>query len=243
MITNHSLDDILFIDVETVPQQPNFEELDDDFKNLWDKKSSFFREDEETPEDVYQRAGIYAEFGKIICISVGHFVLKEKKQFRVTSFYGDDEKELLAKFITVLESWSKNKKRQICGHNIKEFDVPYIARRILINGLALPQMLNVAGLKPWEVQFIDTLELWKFGDYKNYTSLELLTKIFNIPTPKDDIDGSQVASVYYDDKDLERIVTYCEKDVVATAQLFLRFRGEELISEEDLIKISLSSSD
>ncbi len=241
MIDNYLARDILFIDIETVPQQNSFEELDEAFQNLWDKKSKFFRSSDDTPADAYLKAGIYSEFGKIICISAGFIIDKEERFFRIKSFYGDDEKQLLSEFIEVLESWGNDKNHQICGHNIKEFDIPYIARRILINGLPLPKIINVAGLKPWEVKFIDTLELWKFGDYKNYTSLELLTKIFNIPTPKDDIDGSQVAYVYYEEKDLERIVNYCEKDVLATAQLFLRFKGEELILEENVINASSAS--
>ncbi len=243
MIDNYLAKDILFIDIETVPQSSSFDELDDDFKRLWDKKSSFFRSEEDAPADVYQRAGIYAEFGKIVCISAGFIIDKEERFFRIKSFYSDDEKQLLTDFIEVLTSWEKDANHQICGHNIKEFDIPYIARRILINGLALPKIINVAGLKPWEVKFIDTLELWKFGDYKSYTSLDLLTKIFNIPTPKDDIDGSQVSKVYYEENDLQRIADYCEKDVLATAQLFLRYRNEDLISEENVIRASLSSSD
>lgn len=243
MIDNYLAKDILFIDIETVPQSSSFDELDDDFKRLWDKKSSFFRSEEDAPADVYQRAGIYAEFGKIVCISAGFIIDKEERFFRIKSFYSDDEKQLLTDFIEVLTNWEKDANHQICGHNIKEFDIPYIARRILINGLALPKIINIAGLKPWEVKFIDTLELWKFGDYKSYTSLDLLTKIFNIPTPKDDIDGSQVSKVYYEENDLQRIADYCEKDVLATAQLFLRYRNEDLISEENVIRASLSSSD
>lgn len=243
MIDNYLAKDILFIDIETVPQSSSFDELDDDFKRLWDKKSSFFRSEEDAPADNYQRAGIYAEFGKIVCISAGFIIDKEERFFRIKSFYSDDEKQLLTDFIEVLTNWEKDANHQICGHNIKEFDIPYIARRILINGLALPKIINIAGLKPWEVKFIDTLELWKFGDYKSYTSLDLLTKIFNIPTPKDDIDGSQVSKVYYEENDLQRIADYCEKDVLATAQLFLRYRNEDLISEENVIRASLSSSD
>ncbi len=227
-------ENILFIDIETVPQHENYQQLTDKMQQLWDKKATYFCKDEETPEDIYQRAGIYAEFGKIVCISAGiiHHVQGEM-HFKVKSFANDNEKKLLMEFSDMLDHFmSKDPNRNLCGHNAKEFDFPYIARRMLINGLHLPQCLNIAGKKPWEIKFIDTLDLWKFGDYKHYTSLNLLTAIFDIPTPKDDIDGSQVAEVYYKEKDLERIAIYCEKDVLATARLLLKLMGKPTIEEE-----------
>lgn len=225
---------VLFLDIETVPQYADFDSVPEKFKEFWDHKSSYFREDDQQAGDVYQRAGIYSEFGKIICISVGIIVVKEnQKTFRIKSFYGDDEAVLLKEFAQMLEKYhSWNKDLQLCAHNGKEFDFPYIARRMLINEIKLPKILDIAGKKPWEVMFLDTMELWKFGDYKNYTSLNLLTHIFNIPTPKDDIDGSMVADVYWIDKDIERIVKYCEKDVLAIAQLLLKYKGEDLINQE-----------
>lgn len=227
---------ILFLDIETVPQKADYKELPEKFKYFWDKKSERFRSEEETAEDVYPRAGIYSEFGKIVCISVG--ILKKgnvsEYGFRVKSFYGDDEKKLLKGFSEMLVKFSSKDDARLCAHNGKEFDFPYIARRMLINGLPIPEILNVPGKKPWEVQFLDTMELWKFGDYKNYTSLDLLTYIFEIPTPKDDIDGSMVGKVYWEDEDLNRIVDYCEKDTLAVAQLFLKFRGQGLIDEQDV---------
>jgi DNA polymerase elongation subunit (family B) len=163
-------------------------------------------------------AAIFAEFGKVVCISAGYIYNKKgKEHLKLKSFYNDDESILLNDFSSLLASWNKLD-RTLCGHNIKEFDIPYIARRMLINGIPLPDMLNIAGKKPWEVQFLDTLELWKFGDYKNFTSLNLLTAVFDIPTPKDDIDGSMVGSVYYETGDLKRIASFCEKDVIATTQ-------------------------
>jgi len=233
MLETIKLDEILFLDIETAPQQSSFQELDDTFKYLWNKKSSHFRKPEENAEDVYNRAGIYAEFGKIICISTGLIYFSDTDyNFRVKSFYGHNEKELLLEFNDMLSSFARKKNIQLCAHNGKEFDFPYIARRMLINGVPLPKVLDIAGKKPWEVNFIDTLELWKFGDYKSYTSLELLTKVFGIPTPKDDIDGSMVADVYWKENNLPRIVTYCEKDVLAIAQLLLKYKGEELLKEE-----------
>lgn len=240
MLDNIKLDEILFLDIETVPQQQSFNELDDAFKYLWNKKSSFFRKPEETAEEVYGRAGIYAEFGKIVCISTGVIYFNDiDYHFRVKSFYGHNEKELLLEFADMLNSFARKKNVLLCAHNGKEFDFPYISRRMLINGVHLPKVLDIAGKKPWEVCFIDTLELWKFGDYKSYTSLELLTKVFGIPTPKDDIDGSMVGDTYWKENDLQRIVTYCEKDVLAIAQLLLKYKGEELLKEDNCKSVTV----
>ncbi|MBN1252288.1 MAG: 3'-5' exonuclease [Bacteroidales bacterium] len=227
---------ILFLDIETVPEYPVFEEMPENLKDLWIKKTKYFR-DENTPEteNFYERAGIFAEFGKIICISVGFISnSKQKRKLRIKSFYSDNETELLSAFIKLLNSSFYDKDHYLCAHNGKEFDFPYIARRILINNLKLPKLLNIAGKKPWEIKHLDTLELWKFGDYKHYTSLNLLTAIFNIPSPKDDINGSDVAKVYWEEKNLDRIVTYCEKDVVAIVQLYLKYRGQDLIFNENI---------
>jgi len=233
---------ILFLDIETVPQYADYSELPEKLREFWDKKSARFRQEEEGPEDVYQRAGIYAEFGKIVCISVG--VMKSAEEngsygFRLKSFYSADEQDLLSRFAEMLQKFSTKEDALLCAHNGKEFDFPYIARRMLLNGLPVPDILNVPGKKPWEVAFLDTMELWKFGDYKNFTSLDLLTYIFDIPTPKDDIDGSMVGKVFWEENDIERIVHYCEKDVLAVAQLFLRFRGEALIPEEKIERATL----
>ncbi len=236
MLDTIKVENILFIDIETIPQYPDFTDIPETMKYFWEKKSSYFREADQSAADVYQRAGIYSEFGRIICISAGIVINKnDEKSIRIKSFYSDDEKQLLDEFAGMLKKYhSSNKDLQLCAHNGKEFDFPYIARRMIINDVKLPQILDVAGKKPWEVQFLDTMELWKFGDYKNYTSLNLLTHIFNIPTPKDDIDGSMVADVYWKEKNLDRIVTYCEKDVLAIAQVFLKYKGESLIKQENV---------
>ena len=240
-IKDYKLENILFIDIETVPQYGSYSNLPNDYQQLWDKKAEILNKNEEENEKFYQRAGIYAEFGKIICISVGNINYKNGElSLRIKSFYGDDEKIILKEFKVMLETFSQNKEVFLAAHNGKEFDFPYIARRMLINGIVLPQSLQVAGKKPWEVNFIDTLELWKFGDYKNYTSLNLLTHIFGIPTPKDDIDGSMVYDIYYKEKDIERIVKYCEKDVIAVIQVFLKFRGENIISDDKIISVTFS---
>ena len=234
MIEKMNLKHLLFLDIETVPEQENFNVLDAEMQSLWELKTQYQRKDEFTPEDFYERAGIWAEFGKIVCISVGYFTFKgDIRHFRVTSFFGD-EKKILQDFSNLLNNHFNQPQHVLCGHNAKEFDIPFIARRMIINQIALPQKLNLFGKKPWEVPHLDTLELWKFGDYKHFTSLKLLTKILGIPSSKGDIDGSQVAHVFYVENDIDRIVIYCEKDVIAVAQVFLRLRREALLIDEEI---------
>jgi len=233
MLHQLNFSQILFIDIETVSIQPDYESLSDQWKKLWDKKASHLKSDDQSgPEALYDRAGIYAEFGKIICISAGYL---NGSEFRIKSFYGDDERLLLADFAHLLNRHFSSQDNMLCAHNGKEFDFPYIARRMIINGIELPFMLQIAGKKPWEIKHLDTMELWKFGDYKNYTSLELLTAVFNIPTPKDDIDGSMVGKVYWQEHDLERIRHYCQKDVLAVAQLLRRYLNLPSILDESVV--------
>lgn len=237
MIDKLNLNNILFIDIETVPEEQNFISLDDEMKQLWEQKTQYQRKDDFTPEDFYDRAGIWAEFGRIVCISAGFFINKgDIRNFRVTSFFGT-EKKILTDFSNLLDNHFNQPQHALCGHNAKEFDIPFIARRMIINQIAIPQKLNLFGKKPWEILHLDTLELWKFGDFKHFTSLKLLTKILGIPSPKGDIDGSQVANVYYIEKDMDRIINYCEKDVIAVAQIFLRFRREELLVADEIKRV------
>jgi len=238
MNLTYKLNNILFLDIETVPQEESWEKLPKETQQLFEKKTHYQRKDEFTAEQFYDRAGIWAEFGKIICISVGYFVdIDTKKQLRITSFFGDDEHKLLTEFKVLLDKHFAKKDNILCAHNGKEFDFPFMARRMIIHKIELPKKLNLFGKKPWEVPHIDTLELWKFGDFKHYTSLKLLTSILGIPSPKDDIDGSEVAAVYYKEKNLQRIVTYCEKDTIAVAQILLRFNNEPLLEEENILKV------
>jgi uncharacterized protein YprB with RNaseH-like and TPR domain len=233
-----NIQDVLFLDIETVPQQEKWNDVSENTQELFSKKTAYQRKDEITSEDFYERAGIWAEFGKIICISVAYFTNKgEQRNLRVTSFYGDDEKQLLLDFKSLLDTHFNKAKKILCAHNGKEFDFPYIARRMIIHQIELPSKLNLFGKKPWEVPHLDTMELWKFGDYKHFTSLQLLTSILEIPSPKDDIDGSEVASVYYKEKNIKRIVQYCEKDTIAVAQLLMRFNNEKLVEEHEIIKV------
>jgi hypothetical protein len=237
MISKLNLEHILFLDIETVPEFEQWSELDDDTKLLWETKTQYQRKDEYTPEEFYDRAGIWAEFGKIVCISVGYFKIQgDGRQFRTTSFHGDEPK-ILRDFKALLESHFNRLHHLLCAHNGKEFDFPFIARRMIIHKIDLPYKLNLFGKKPWEIPHLDTLELWKFGDYKHYTSLKLLTKILGIPSPKDDIDGSQVRDVFYEEKDVDRIIIYCEKDTVSVAQIFLRLRNEELLHDSEVLSV------
>jgi DNA polymerase elongation subunit (family B) len=235
MIPGLKLENILFLDIETVPDTREFDEQSEKKQMLWDKKTSYQRKEDEEPGDLWERAGLYAEFGRVVCISAGIFPgLSSPMRFRIKSFFGPDELNILDEFSGLLNRFRKGNDLRLCAHNGKEFDFPFLARRMMICGLALPDVLNVAGRKPWELNFIDTLELWKFGEYRHFTSLALLTEVLGISNPKDDIDGSEVARVYYEDKDYDRIARYCEKDVLAGAQVLLRLMGMELIPEENV---------
>lgn len=233
----YPLNNILFLDIETVPQHPSYDLVPDEWKTLWAKKAEALlrsREDE-TTESIYPRAGIYAEFGKIVCISCGYIHgAGDQKKITLKSFSGDNEKILLHEFSEMVARWAAGEQKFLCAHNGKEFDFPFLCRRMIINQLQIPAILNIAGKKPWEVNHLDTMDLWKFGDFKNYTSLNLLAHTLGIPTPKDDIDGSMVWEVYWKEKNLERIITYCQKDVVTVAQILLRLQGESLIRNENI---------
>lgn len=237
MIEKIVLPNILFLDIETVPQEEFFTDLPQEAQYLFADKTQYQRKDDLTPDEFYERAGIWAEFGKIICISVGYFTIKNaERQFRTKSIIGE-EKKLLEEFNKLIKTHFSNPAFVFCGHNIKEFDIPYLCRRMLIHGLNIPEKLQLFGRKPWEIPHLDTLELWKFGDYKHYTSLKLLTHVLNIPSPKEDIDGSEVRNVYYNEKNIDRIAKYCERDVVAVAQIFLRMRNEPILNDSEIFSV------
>jgi DNA polymerase elongation subunit (family B) len=241
MLSHINIYNLIFIDIETVPQYSSFQQLSDTMQQLWAVKHATLKIDNESAEEGYhKRAGVYSEFSKIICISIGFFHLdkeKQRKLFRVKTISGDDEKELLKDFLKMIaKSFPDVERYHFCGHNIREFDLPFICRRLLINSFELPEILDFSGKRPWEMQDIDTLQLWKFGDHKNYTSLKLLTEILGIPTPKDDIEGKDVCRVYWQEQGLSRVIEYCQKDVVTVARLLLRFKGDKnLLPDEDVI--------
>lgn len=240
MLSNLDIEKVLFIDIETVPAVPGFENLTENWKHLWEHKMQYKTEAGEDAASLYQRAGIYAEFGRIICISAGYIATRNgERQFRVKSFADASEKDLLGGFFAAVAKFMQTGKKMLCAHNGYEFDFPFIARRALVNGVKLPPVFDIAGARPWEMKdhFLDTLQLWKFGDYKHYTSLSLLCSLFEIPTPKDDIDGSQVAHVYWVENDLDRIVRYCEKDTLAVANLLLKYKGESILDQNQVINV------
>ncbi len=237
---NIILENIILIDIETVPQYPDFEMLHNEWKQLWEEKTQRSLPDFTSPAAFYpQRAGVMAEFGKIVCISMGYFNKQgDALQLRLKSLYGDDEKIVLQNFISTLnQAEAKNNKWSFAGHNIKEFDIPFICRRLLINGLPVPAYLDFQNMKPWDTNLVDTFQYWRFGDYKNYTSLKLLAAALGVPSPKDDIDGSMVAEVYWKEKNLERIANYCQKDVLTTGNIILRFKNMDLLKEEQVVVV------
>ena len=234
MFPKTPLTKILFLDIETVPQYATFDEVPELEKIYWEEKSSYKRKENNSAKDFYDHAGIWAEFGKIICISVGYFLnTKGSRQFRLKTFSGP-EKELLLGFKNLLENYFSTQKHRLCAHNGKEFDFPYIARRMLIHNLKLPRLLALFDAKPWEVPHIDTLQLWRFGDFKNYTSLKLMAHVLGIPSPKDDIDGSQITSLYYEEKEIDQIIYYCENDVLTIAQIYLKLQNENLLGKDEV---------
>ena len=240
-MNNIPLENLFLIDIETVSEVNNFHSLTDEWKELWNEKIHKALPENITADEYYPlRAGIMAEFAKVICISFGYFRTENNVlQLRVKSFYADIEKDILENFIkTLYHLHGINNKWCFAGHNIKEFDIPFLCRRMLINNLGIPPFMDFQNMKPWETPVTDTLHLWRFGDYKHYTSLKLLAAALGVPSPKDDIDGSMVGQVYWEEKNFERIVTYCQKDVVTVANVLLRFRGMPLLEEQNIVIVS-----
>lgn len=223
-------DKILFVDIETAPLIYHYKDLDEQSKKLWDKKWQF--SPEINPEERYNKAGIFAEFAKVVCISFGNF---HGGKFYAKSIYGNDEKQLLTSFAEYLTKFYNTDLHNLCAHNGKEFDFPFLCRRMLINGVQIPKILSISGKKPWDVKLLDTLEMWKFGDYKNFTSLDLLAHVFGLPSPKGEIDGSDVARTYWEEKDLEKIKDYCLRDVVTLASVYCIMNNVAPVSDEQLI--------
>jgi 3'-5' exonuclease len=237
---NIRLENLLLIDIETVPREPEFEKLPEAWQQLWHEKVHWQLPENTSAEQFYvQRAGIIAEFAKIICISMGYFRREGgQTQLRIKSFYGDDEENLLTRMLEALkELEAVNNRWSFTGHNIKEFDIPFLCRRLLANGIAIPPYLDFQNMKPWDVNMLDTFQYWRFGDYKNFTSLNLLAATLDVPSPKDDMDGSMVAKVYYEEKDLQRIVQYCQKDVITVANVVRKFKNLPVLAEAEVVVV------
>lgn len=218
---------ILFLDIETVPLNRKFEDLSVDDQTLFEKKARLQQKDNLSPSEYYKNAGIWAEFGKIICISTVHIRKKEKDaELVLKSFYGHEEHQILQEFNTYLNQNFHSSSHLLCAHNGKEFDFPYLARRMIINKISIPEVLNLFGKKPWQIRHLDTMDLWKFGDYKHYTSLDLITSVLGISPLETDLRGKDVRHVYYEKNDLERIVRHCERDATSVFRVFLRLKGE-----------------
>jgi 3'-5' exonuclease len=240
VISNISLDQLLLLDIETIPLTAAFQELPDNMQALWlDKIAKTLPETDDGPSAYVDRAGLSAEFGRIVCISVGFFRAEGGRyQLRMKSFYHDDEKVLLNSFLELVNNfYIKNTNFQFAGHNIREFDIPFICRRSVVHQLSLPLPLQLHGRKPWEMNMLDTMHLWRFGDTRTNISLKLLTAVLGVPSPKDDMDGSKVGKVYWEEQGLERIADYCQKDVLAVAQLLLRLKGVPLMDPADVVYI------
>lgn len=231
---------LLFIDIETVSGESDFNFLSDRMKALWLHKASFLANPNAlSDEDFYfDRAGIYAEFGKIVSIGLGFFHWNDEQEIclKVKSISGHNEATLLNEFKKLVEKKYKAD-LAFCAHNGKEFDYPYLCRRMLVNGIEIPRALQIAGKKPWEIQHFDTLEMWKFGDKKHYISLDLLACLFNIPSSKGELSGDKVNVTYHQENDLAKISTYCREDIIVLAQVFLKYQSMDLVKEENIERI------
>ena len=236
MLSSLKLEDLLFIDIETVPAVPAFAQLEPALQEHWAKKARTMAKAECDPAELFERAGLHAEFGQIICVSIGVLRKIGDKQYgmRLKSFCNENEHDLLVELSYLLETKFNGRQHCLCGHNIRDFDIPYLCRRMLINDICIPKLVDCTGLKPWEISHLDTMQLWKFGDQRSYISLDLLATLFKIPSPKADISGADVARVFYEERDLARISQYCQRDVLTVAQLLLRFKSLPLIKEEDV---------
>lgn len=239
---NIKTEDLIVIDIETASVSASFNLLEEKWQELWEEKTIRILPEGITAQEFYpQRAGVMAEFSKIVCISIGYFIREQQLKIRVKSFYGDDEKKILDDFLqTVSKIESFNNNWCFAGHNIKEFDIPFICRRLLVNNMRIPPYLDFQNMKPWETNIVDTFQYWRFGDYKNFTSLKLLAAAMGVPSSKNDIDGSMVGELYHTGNaqekeiNMKRIATYCQKDVVTTANIILRFKNAPIIHENDV---------
>lgn len=226
------LNNILFLDIETAPLTYKYKDLNSIDKELWDKKWSY--NPDNNPEEFYTKAGVYAEFSRVVCIGLGYY---NGKEFRVKAISNKSEKILLEEFCEIVKTYFNKAEHVFCAHNGKEFDYPFLSRRMVVNGVAFPKNFQLQGKKPWEVKHLDTMEMWRFGDVKNFTSLNLLAHIFNIPSPKDDMDGSMVSKVYYEEKNIDKIKKYCLKDVVTLARVYQKYTNQPMLIDKDIVYV------
>jgi 3'-5' exonuclease len=244
MYTRAQLENVLFLDIETASITANYADLPDHFQHLWNHKAELLHRNdgatEMNPAEMYhQRAAIFAEFGKVVCVSCGFIRFQDDQpHFRLKSFFGADEKAILAGFAELVNGFTTKQDRTLCAHNGKEFDFPYLGRRYLINGMQLPTVLaDLQSKKPWEVRLLDTMQIWKFGDYKSFTSLDLLCAVMGVPSPKSGMDGSRVGKAFWEEKAYASIAHYCEGDVLATAQVMLRMSGQPLVQPAHVVAV------
>ncbi len=245
MYSVSELKQMVFIDIETIRGKKTYNDVITEnpaLDDYWQTKHTQIREKEplsyghiEDSAEMYEKmAALYPEWGQIVCISIGQIKFDEDGnpiKFTTKSFSGLYEKILLEEFNeTASKIMSKYPRMQWVGHNIKGFDMPYIIKRSLINGVRVPNVFHLQKQKPWESQLIDTNDVWKFNGW-NGARLGLLTEILNIPSPKQDMDGKMVSDVFWEDGDLNRISEYCEMDINATANVMLRISGMDIITD------------
>lgn len=233
---------ILFIDIETASGVNTYTTLTENMQKLWLRKARSLMNPLQKPlEDLYfERAALFPEFGRIISIGMGFLFYNKNKELslKVKTISNKNEKDLLLEFNQFIESTYPSKELSLVAHNGKEFDFPYLCKRMLVHQLVIPKALQLQGKKPWEVVHQDTIEWWRFGDKKGYVSLELLAEIMGIGNVKTDLSGDKVNYTFYIEKDLEKIKKYCAEDVITLAQLFLRFNFIDYIQEKNIQRIT-----
>lgn len=220
MIKKEDLNNLLYFDVETAGKYESYEDLalqNPRLAKLWEKRAKYFRAntlgmEEMGDSEIYsQKSGLEPEFGRVVCVSFGVW---DGENHRLTSFYGDNEQEILEKTAKIFSN-AVSKGMKICGHNIKMFDVPFLGKKMIFSGIDVPQNLLLWDKKPWEVPILDTAEFFSFGSWSHkFLGLDLLACSLGIESPKEDIDGSQVHNTFWGEKNYERIMEYCEKDVL-----------------------------
>lgn len=243
-----------FVDTETIPGYKDFNDMPEELARMYERKFGHELANNDPDkfdnfEDHYRaRAALYPEFGKIVCLVIGVIFVDDKdkqEKLKLKTLCGRHEDKLLAEAAPIIDKFDS-----LVGHNSKEFDFPYLCKRFYVHGIQLPQILNIAGKKPWEVSLIDTMELWRFGSFKGSTSLELFAHCLGLPSPKQDMTGADVAKVYYEMFDhmkdgelpfeaesaaIQKIGKYCQGDVVTLANCYRKLKYQSVIASENVI--------